>query len=371
MKIGCRKADLQEAINIVSRAVPVRTANSILECILFDASAGRIALAATNSELSIQTVIDGEIMERGSAALNAALISEIIKKCEDPESTVVIDCDPYNNYTVTVEAENSVFNFSGRDGDEFPVPEYIEKDRYISLSHFTLKEAVRQTAFASAVSDNNKMMGGAYFQVEVNRLRVTTLDGHRIAIRNIEMKDDYGTFSAIIPVKSLNEISKIISSDNEKELIIYFNDNFVEFEWDETKVITRVIDGDFFRVSHMINSDYETKVIINRNDLVRCIDKSMIFVKESDHKPCIFTITADNLNVKIRASLGAMDADARCEKVGRDLKIAFNPKLMIDVLRVIDDEEVELYFTNAKAPCFIRDDEESYIYLVLPMNFID
>lgn len=369
MKASFTKADLLEAVNKVSRAVPVRTSNDIMQCILFEVESGHINLIASTGELSIKTVTDGEIMEGGSAAIDAGIITDIIKKCESPESRIVIDCDPMYSYQVTVEAENSTFRFPGRDGEEFPYPQYVEKDSYISLSQFSLKEAVRQTAFSSGLNENNKMMGGAHFEVDGARLRITTLDGYRVAIRNIELKDDYSTISSIIPVRSLNEISKIIPADNDKEVIIYFTDNYVCFEWDETTVTSRVIDGSFFNLTHMIKSDYDTKVMINKNELIREIDKSMVFVRENEHKPLIFTITMENVNVRIRGSFGEMEADAECDTLGRDIKIGFNPKLMLDALRVIDDEEVSLYFTNAKAPCFIRDDKESYIYMVLPMNF--
>ena len=371
MKLGFRKDDLLEAVNIVSRAVPSRTTNNILECILFDASAGSIVLMASNTELSISTKVEGEIMERGKAAVNAGLITEIIRKCENPDSQIVIDMDPNTSYTITVEADGAVFRFPGRDGDEFPYPEYVEKDRYISISHFTLKEAVRQTAFSAAVNDNNKMMGGALVEVDGTSLKFTTLDGHRVAIRKIEMKDDYGAFSSIIPVKALNEVSKIISSDNDKEVVIYFTDNYVSFEWDETTVITRVIDGEFFRIAHMIKSDYDTKVDINKNRLVGAIDRAMIFVKESEHKPIVLTLEDEYMYLRMRSSLGEMNGEVECEKLGRDLKIAFNPKYILDVLRVLDDENVTLYFTNAKEPCFIRDEAESYIYMILPVNFIE
>ena len=119
----------------------------------------------------------------------------------------------------------------------------------------------------------------------------------------------------------------------------------------------------------MLSSDYETKVKINKKELLDCIDRSTLLVKEGDKKPIIMNITEGNMQLKITSFIGSMNEDIDIEKEGKDLLIGFNPKFLIDALRVIEDEEVTLYLMNAKAPCFIKDENESYIYLILPVNF--
>ena len=366
MKLVFKKDDLLNAINIVSRAIPTRTTNPILECILFDAAGASIQLVANDTDLGIETEVEGSILESGKVALDAKLISEIIRKCDKGDSEIIISCD--ENYLAVIKSDNSVFKIQGRDGEEFPYLPEIEKENYISISQFTLKEVVRQTIFAAAPNDNNKMMGGEFIEVNNDSVKFTTLDGHRIAIRKIMMKDSYGIFNAIVPVRSLNEISKIVSGDNEKEIIIHFSKNHLLFEFDNTRVICGIIEGEYFRISHMISNDHDTKVTINKSELISNIDKSMIFVRESDHKPIILNISGNQMNISIKSSFGTMDGDIMCHKEGNDLKIAFNPKFLIDALRAIDDEEVNLYFTNSKSPCFIKDENEKYIYLILPVK---
>jgi len=368
MKLIFKKEDLLNSINIVSRAIPTRTTNPILECILFDAEK-EIRLIANDMELGIETIAEGEIEEKGRIALDAKLINEIIRKTDSNESQIIIESD--ESYVTTIKSDNSEFKIQARDGNEFPYLPYIEKNGYISISQFTLKEVVKQTIFSAAINDNNKMMGGEYIEVKSDRVRFTTLDGHRISIRNISMKDSYGEEKAIVPVRNLNEISKIVSGDNEKEIIIYFSKNNLLFEFDKTRVVCGIIDGEYFKIDHMLSKDSETKIKINKNELINNIDRALIFVRENDHKPIIMTITENNMNINIRSSFGTMKGDILCNKEGKDLKIAFNPKFLIDALRAIDDEEVNLYFTNSKAPCFIRDDDEKYIYLILPVNFIE
>ena len=119
----------------------------------------------------------------------------------------------------------------------------------------------------------------------------------------------------------------------------------------------------------MLSNDYETKVKINKKELLNCIDRATLLVKEGDKKPIIINIQDEMMELKIKSQLGTMDEEIYIEKEGKDLMIGFNPKFLIDALRVIDEEEVQIYYLNAKAPCFIKDAQESYIYLILPVNF--
>ena len=228
---------------------------------------------------------------------------------------------------------------------------------------------IRQTIFSIADTESNKLMTGELFEVEDNILKVVSLDGHRISIRKIELKDNYDHKKVVVPGKTLTEISKILSGDAESEVQIYFAENHIVFEFDQTVVVSRLIEGEYFRIEQMLSSDYETKVHINKKELLNCIDRATLLVKEGDKRPIIIQIGDETMELKIQSQLGSMDEEIFITKEGKDLLIGFNPKFLIDALRVIDDEEVALYFMNAKAPCFIKDEKESYVYLILPVNF--
>ena len=187
MKLICSKANLLKGVSIVSKAVPSRTTMPILECILIDASANEIKLTANDMELGIETVIEGEIVERGIIALDAKFFSEIVRKL--PDNDVVIESD--DTFQTTITCEKAKFNIVGKSGEDFSYLPYIEKNESISISQFTLKDVVRQTIFSIADNDTNKLMTGELFEINENRLRVVSLDGHRISIRNIELKENY------------------------------------------------------------------------------------------------------------------------------------------------------------------------------------
>ena len=143
----------------------------------------------------------------------------------------------------------------------------------------------------------------------------------------------------------------------------------IVFEFDNTTVVSRLIEGDYFNIDQMLSSDYETKVTINKRKLLDSIDRATLLVKEGDKKPIIINITDENMELKINSTIGSMRELIDISKNGKDLMIGFNPKFLIDALRVIDGEEIDIYLVNPKAPCFIKDSEDSYVYMILPVNF--
>ena len=365
MKIICSKSNLVKGVSIVSKAVPSKTTMPILECILIDATTDIIKFTANDMELGIETIIEGDILKKGMIAIDARIFSEIVRKL--PDNEVVIEVD--ENLQTTITCEKAKFNISSKSGDEFSYLPYVEKNETITLSQFTLKEIIRQTIFSIADNDSNKLMTGELFQIDGNMLRVVSLDGHRISIRKTELKETYAPRKVVVPGKTLMEVSKILSGEVESEVHISFTNNHIVFEFDNTVVVSRLIEGEYFRIDQMLSSDYETKVKINKRELLSCIDRATLLVKEGDKKPIIINILDEVMELKIKSQIGTMDEEIMISKEGKDLLIGFNPKFLIDALRVIDDEEVTLYLMNPKAPCFIKDDKEMYVYLILPVNF--
>ncbi|SFG76090.1 DNA polymerase III, beta subunit [Lachnospiraceae bacterium C7] len=365
MKFICSKANLLNGVNIVSKAVPTRTTMPILECILIDASTNDIKLTATDTDLGIETILTGDVIDHGIVALDAKIFSEIVRKL--PDSDVTIETD--DNYKTTIICEKAKFDILGKSGEDFTYLPYIEKTEPIVLSQYTLKDIIRRTIFSIATDDSNKIMTGELFKINENKLEVITLDGHRISIRKIDLKQSYEEKNIIVPGKTLQEISKIIPGNVESDVNIYHTSSHIVFEFDNTTVVSRLIEGQYFRVDQMLSSDYETKVTINKKELLESIDRSTLLNKENDKKPIIMKITDNNMELKINSFIGSMDENIDIEKDGRDITIGFNPKFFIDALRVIDEETVDLYMVNPKAPCYIKDEAGTFTYLILPVNF--
>jgi len=322
MKLICSKSNLLTGVQIVSKAVPNKTTMSILECILVDATKGVITLTANDMELGIETTIEGDILEKGIIALDAKIFLEIVRKLPDSDITIETDF----SYKTTITCEKAKFNIIGKSGEDFSYLPVIEKDDNIVISQFTLKEVVRQTIFSISDNDNNKLMTGELFDINGEELKVVSLDGHRISIRKIQLRNYYNPKKVVVPGKTLNEVSKILPGDADSDVIISFTDKHIVFEFGNTTVVSRLIEGEYFRIDQMLSSDYETKVKINKKELLSCIDRATLLVKEGDKKPIIINITDGSMELKINSIVGSMNEDIDIEKQGKDLMIGFNPK---------------------------------------------
>lgn len=364
MHLVFNKSNLLQSINIVLKAVPSRTTMPILECILIDAS-NVIKFTSNDTELAIETIVEGEIISGGIVAIDAKIFSEIVRKLPDSEITITTD----ENFKTTITCEKATFSIAGKSGEDFSYLPSFEKKQFIYLSQFSLKELIRQTIFSIADNDTNKLMTGELFEVKENILTVTALDGHRIAIRKTELKDSFEHIKVIVPGKTLNEISKILTGGTDSDVRVFFETNLIAFEFENTIVVSRLIEGEYFKVEQMISSNFDTIVNINKKEFLDCIDRSTLLVKEGDKKPIIINITENELELKISSFLGSMNEQLEINKNGKDLMIGFNPKFLMDALKVIDEEKVDIYFVNPKAPCVMKNSEETYIYLILPVNF--
>ena len=335
MELRIAKSYLSQGIQIVSKAVPSKTTMSILECILIDASGNEIRLIANDMELGIETIVPGLIIDRGIIAVDAQIFSNIVRKLPDNDVVIVTEGEK-----ITITCEKAKFTILGKDGTDFAYLPEIEKKSEVKISQYMLRDLINRTIFSISGNESSGMMTGELMEIRDNRLRMVALDGHRIAIRNVELSNSYEDRKVIVPGKTLSEVSKILSGDT------------------------------YYRIDKMLSSSYQTRVTVQRKELLSCIDRATLLVKEEDKKPVIIMISDDSMELKINTTLGSMDEVIEITKDGADMNIGFNPKFLIDALRAIESEEITLYLVSPKAPCFIRDTEDVYCYLILPVNFI-
>lgn len=364
MKIKCSKSNLLNALNIVSKAVSTKTTMPILECILVDVYADCIKLTANDLEIGIETVLDGDVIEMGRIAIEAKIFNDIIRKL--PDSDIFIESTP--DYKTIIRCEKSKFVISSKSGEDFTELPQIEKEKSIELSQFSLKEIIRQTIFSISDNEDNKLMTGELFEVKDGVLQVVSLDGHRISLRNLQLKGNSSNVSVVVPGKTLNDLSKIITGGVDDMVTIYFTDRHILFEYDHTMVVSRLLEGEYFKIVQMLSMDHKIKVKVNNKEFFNCIDRATILMRESDKKPIVVSIKEDRMYLKVDTMMGSMDEEIDITKDGEEIIIGFNPKFLTDVLKVIDDEDIYIYMRDAKSPCIIRDDAGTYIYVVLPVN---
>ena len=252
MKLIISKSNLLKGVQIVSKAVSSKTTMSILECILIDADKGNIRLVANDMELAIETIVEGNIIERGTVALPCKIFSDIVRSFPDGDITLETE----DNYNTFLTCEKSKFNIIGRNPEEFSDIPQVDRQEGIVLSQFTLKEIIRQTIFSISDNDTNKAMGGELFDIKGDCFKVVSLDGHRISIRKVFLKNSYEDNKVIVPGKTLNELMKILSGETDKDLTLYLTDKHIVFEFDETVMVSRIIEGEYFKIDQMLSTDY-------------------------------------------------------------------------------------------------------------------
>ena len=364
MKFTCKKSDFSNGINIAMKAILSKTTMPTLECFLIEAGGGKVKITSNDMQLAIETSFEADVSEDGIVLMNAKNLAGYISHMS--EDTVEFESDASN--TILLFSGMRRHEEKGMADDDFPRLPAIDFSDKVTISQFALKEMIRQTIFSISSKENNKILTGELFEVQGDELRIASLDLIRVSIRKIRLSQSYEKIKVVIPGKTLNEISKVMSNDADELVDISFSKNHVRFEFGNTVMISRLIEGNFFNIDQMLKNNYETKVIVNKNRFFNCIDSSTLLMTETDKNPVIFTMQEDEMKVEIRSSHSSMNEDIPIQMEGKDLKIGLNPKYIVDVLRVIDDEDVHMYFFNSNSPCFIKNEDETYIYLILPIN---
>jgi len=365
VRIKCRKSTLNSGLAIVSKAVSTKTTSPILECVLLQAMGGELRLIANNLELGIETTIEATILEEGQVALEAKLFMDIIRSLPDSE----VDLETTSDIRVEIHCEKARFTIPCRNGDEFSLLPDIEKEKSIQISQLALRDVIRQTIFSISDNENAKMMTGVSFEVKDDQLIVITLDGHRISRRKIALRGINPDVNVVVPGKTLQELSKIITGGADDLVDIYFSGQHLQFEYDRTRVVSRILEGEYFKIATMMSMGHSLKVTANKKELMGIIDRARLLIQETDKKPIVVSVKNDgNLYVRLDTNLGSMKEEMEITKEGDEIIIGLNPKFIMDALRVIDDDDVSIYMTDSKNPCMIKNDNEDYVYIILPIT---
>ena len=363
MKLKFEKGNLLSGLQIVSKATPNHTMQPILECVMIEATENEVTLKATDMELACITKVEGEVSEPGAICIEAKMFLQIVSKM--PNGDIVLKAD---DKQAQISCGKVKFSVSVRDAGIFPKISDVEEADEVVVSQFTMKEVISKTIFSIAADSSQKVMTGGLLKIDGDRLSLTTLDGYRISIRQTDLRKSYDPVQAIVPGKTLSKVNKILSGDADKDVTIAFTENQVLFKFDNTTVISRTIDGAFFDIARVINTQHTISITVDRQAFTGCIDRGTLLTKEGEKKPIIMQTNGDAIEMRIASAMGSMDEKLDAVRSGDDIEIGLNPRYLIDCLKAVDDDEITMFMTNAKSPCIIRD-RESYLYCVLPINF--
>ena len=365
MKFTCEKNQLQEGISIVQKAITGKSTLPVLQGIYIKAYGNELTLIGSDIDLSIDSKVSADIQEPGSIVVDSKLFGEIIKKL--PNDTVEIKT--LENNTIEINCQRSVFNLTHMSAEDFPNLPHISEDMIFSISQKTLKNMIKGTIFAIAQDETRPILTGILFEIKNKKLNLVALDGYRLALKNEDVEND-NTFNAVIPGKTLSEVSKILEEDDET-VNITFTPNHILFSINETKVISRLLEGEFLKYNSIIPEEYNLKITAKRTSLLECIERASLLAKEGNTNLVKFEINDENLIITSNSQLGKVKEELNIILQGQPLQIAFNSKYLIDVLKIMEEEEVVMQLTSSVSPCIIKNKEnDSCTYLILPVRLL-
>lgn len=367
MKFSCNQQTLTKALNIVSKAVTIRTTIPILKGILLKVDEnGVLTMSASDLDLSIEKKIKVENSEPGEIVVLSKLFGDIIRKLPDGNITL-----EENDGKVNIRCSNSEFNIVGLPADEFPNinPADSEAEELV-FNKDILKEMIKRTSFSASIDENKGAMTGVLVEMDESSLNMVAIDGFRMAISREQMKNKKKQ-NFIIPAKILNEISRIITeSDLESEdVTVLLSQKKAVFIMDNTKVVVRLLEGEFMNYKRIIPADSTTRVVLNKNDFLDSVERASLLAKVGKNNLVKLEITDNNIEVTSKSEEGNVKEEVIVTKEGNNLVIGFNSKYLIDVLKVVDDENITMLLNTSVSPCLIKPISGDYFeYLVLPVR---
>lgn len=369
MKFICEKEKLLIGLNTVSRSSVSRTTDPIYEGILITVKEDGIILTTNDSEIGMECKIDHvECSVVGKTVVDCKMFCDIIRKLPNSEITIYVN----DKDLLVIECEGSLYKLSTLNANDFPTLPTINVEKSITVEEKMLKDLIKKTIFAISLEENRPVFTGSLFEVKDNRLNVVSVDGFRLALRKAIIKKATENFSAIVPGKYLNEIVKNLQ-DTENDVEIGISKNQALFELPNCKIVTRLLEGDFLNYNNVIPKERETRIRVNKNSLQGAIERASIFsitAAEKEKKyPIKMYVTIGSLIISCTSQIGDAKEEVLVKTEGKELEIGFNPKYMLDVLKVIDEEDVFLDFGSNISPCIIKSTvDDKYTYMVLPVR---
>lgn len=365
MIFKCEKQKFLEGISIVQKAITGKSTMPILEGIYIKATNSGLTLIGSDMDVSIQTIVDADIIEDGSIVIDAKIFGEIIRKL--PNSTIKIET--IENQLIKITCEKSVFDVVYMNTNEYPELPEINENLKISVNQNILKNMIKGTSFAIAQDETRPILQGILFEVKNKNLNLVALDGYRLAIRS-EFLDSDMDIEVVIPGKTLNEVSKILE-DIDDIVDITFTDNHILFNLEKTKIISRLLEGKYINYTSLLPQEHKLLVNVNRQELQNAIERASLMAKDGNTNLIKLDFKQDNLIITSNSQLGKVREEIEIKLQGEEIEIAFNSRYLLDVLKNIEDDDVLMKMTSGITPCVIEEkDNENSKYLVLPVRLM-
>ncbi len=365
MKLICEKSKLQDAISIAQKAITGKSTMPVLEGLYIEAVNNSLTLIGSDIDLSIETKTDARVLEQGRIVVDSRILGEIIRKL--PNDDVIIETLEGNIIQIT--CQKSVFNLVHMNAEDYPSLPQIDENIVLSIDQTILKNMIRGTIFATAQDETRPILQGVLFEAANNKLNLVALDGYRLAVRTEHIESD-DSINVVIPGKTLNEVSKILE-DTEEKVNITFTSNHILFNLGETKIISRLLEGEFIKYSSLLPEDHKLLVTVDRQEFQSGIERASLMAKDGNSNLIKLDIQEENVIISSNSQLGKVREEVSADMQGESLQIAFNSKYLLDVIKIMESGEITLELNTSVTPCVIKNkDIQNCKYLVLPVRLV-
>jgi DNA polymerase III subunit beta len=365
MKISCLQENLSKGLNITNRVIPLRGSLPILSNVLLNTEKGRLKLSGTNLEIGINYWTGAKVEKKGGITVPAKVIGEYINSL--PQGKIKLNLE---DKRLIIKSDNYEAKIFGVETKEFPLIPEIKEKPITKLTPKKLLEGISQVIFAAALDESRPILSGVYFNFSKDKLYMTATDSYRLSEKIINLDHDLKKdFSMVIPVKTISELSYILSETGEP-VEISLSENQVLFRFKDIDLVSKLIEGEFPNYKQIIPEASETKVKVNLGDFIKVVKLANIFAREG----------AGNVKLEIKskgqivisattASLGNNISNIKAEVEGVDSEITFNTKYLLDVLNNIKSEQILLELNGKLNPGMIKPvGQTGFLHIIMPLR---
>jgi DNA polymerase-3 subunit beta len=361
MKFKVEKDSLVAAIQTVQNIITSKSALPILSNILIETHQDGIRLTATDLDIGITCVIPVDIQEQGAITIPAKRFSDIIK--EFPID--IVNVTTKKNNLVVIDSELCQFKIMGLAKEEFPkLPEFKDK-KVVKVEQATLKEMLALTSFAVSFDETRYILNGILFKISKGVLTLVSTDGKRLAVVERKLSADLDfDLSMIVPIKTIHELNRNLKENGELSLVV--GSNQALFDLGNVVIISRLIEGEFPDYKQVVPAASENKMRVGRNQFLLAVKRAALLATQ-DYQAVKLEVFKNKLVIsKSTPDVGEFHEELATEYQGKELVIGFNPIYLMDILKNLSDEAINLELTDGEKPGVIR--ISGYVYIVLPMR---
>ena len=368
MKFTSTKENLLAGINTVQKAISTKGTIPVLTGIYLKTDGNQLIFSATDTELGITCNQPAQVLEEGHVVIPAHFFAEIVRRL--PNTNLIFSYDD-ETVSMKIKYDQAETNIKCWRGEEFPGVASLEEGYTITINPAVFKSLVKQTGFCANINDPRPIFTGVLMETEGNRLTMVGTDSHRLAVKTCIIDNlTNESFKVIVPIKSLNEISRILKDDADDIVTIHCNNRQISFSCNHVRVISRLVDGTFPNYRQVIPEDYQILMKSKKKQLQESIERASLFVPERDGSSVLrFHITDSNLNIVSKSEYGMVDENINVYTEGNELSILFNAKYLLDALKTMDFDDLDIQLGGPLSPVVFRPiNDESYLYLLLPLR---